>query len=593
MPVYRFQAPDGRQFGLEGDSPPNEQELEAAFAALPPLARAPMATSGRTPEQEALAQQFISQAQRPTLEKLVEGGLGLGKALVSPLISMAKGVGQIPTVINDPSTLIPTGGEVGRRVGMDITNLVRNFPQVAPYTTALGPLLGPPMDIVRGVGNLASRTPSEQEVEAFVQGQPLEQALAEERAAVRFPGANPELAEGITQAVETFSGAGALRGAISGVNIAKQSIPRIFRGALKPKPQFGVRLEKAVENTLDDIYHANPNADKVGQMPIEGYQQTVSQVQRNVGQEIDSALTQQNIPLTAGDEIADALNAEANKLEKAGQPAQNVLILRERANDFSGKLTDIDSTRTATTLANRELTPAYTRTREMANPLRAQADTIANKIIAEKGGGILNKAIESIKGPAGLNLRKKWSDLTLLEKHASDRLNKIINDAPPDLQSTVVSTLSSLEGLGGLFALTQGYVSGAGVLAIKGAKEWAKRTQRELKDSNSLITTAYEKLRASPPPPRTAPVAPVPAIIPPPQGPITADLLTPRLPISGPIIGPSGIPTLRAAEPPINLTQLIQAGNAANAANTARVLSAAEVDRLRRLIENAPPIQYY
>ncbi len=41
MPIYTVQAPDGRSFDLEGDSPPTEQELESVFASLPEPTRTP------------------------------------------------------------------------------------------------------------------------------------------------------------------------------------------------------------------------------------------------------------------------------------------------------------------------------------------------------------------------------------------------------------------------------------------------------------------------------------------------------------------------------------------------------------------------
>ena len=37
MPTYRITAPDGRKFKLTGDSPPTEQEIEEAYAKLPPI----------------------------------------------------------------------------------------------------------------------------------------------------------------------------------------------------------------------------------------------------------------------------------------------------------------------------------------------------------------------------------------------------------------------------------------------------------------------------------------------------------------------------------------------------------------------------
>lgn len=450
-------------------------------------------------QQEALAQQFIQGEQRGASEKAIERAFGLGRAVVEPFVDIARGIPAIPTAVAEPKRIWPTLQEASRRLGMVPLDIARMITGAAPSIIQRGPLGALVASAVEQVGNLAPRTPGPQEVQQFLESLPLEQELQRERETVAFPGAIPELSESIS---ETIQLAPPIKGAtlFKGVSIAKSTPERLLRMAAKPPKQIATRFEAATKNTLPDIFHANPNADKLGTMPIEGFQQTVSQVQKRFGQEIDSALSVQNTPLDAGNRISTRLSAEADRLERAGQPAANIERLRNRALDTQGKITDFDSLRTATTFANRELSPLFTKVREMANPLLAQVDTIANRIIAEEGGNILNKSIESIRGPEGATLRKKWADLTLVEGQASARLNEIINKAPSEVQPSLVGALTSIEGVGGLLALVNGYASGLIPLATSTAKSWIRRSEKLLRDSNSLVTSAYDNLRKNPPP---------------------------------------------------------------------------------------------
>lgn len=513
MPIFEIEDPRTRKVvRIEADREPTESEAQEALEAFEPSPAAPapsapkLSPSGRTPEQEALAQQFIQRERRPTLQKVIEGAVGLGGALAQPFVSAFKALPAIPEVAASPEKLIPTGAEASRRLGIDILNIARGIGNQLPSLETAAPAfaksgtMGVLSEALRQkIAGLAPRNPSEEEVQAFVEQAPFEQALAEERGKVAFEGAQPELAEAVTQAVEFAPPVKGLTKLLGG-SVTKAAPARILRSAIKPPKQLGARLEKATQESLSDIYHSNPNADKLGSMPLEGFQQAVAAVQKRVGTEIDDGLKQSGVPINGGDDIAQALTSRADKLERAGQPKENIQILRDRASDFLGKVDDMESLREATTLANRELSPLFQKTREAANPLRAQADTIANEIIAKTGGETLNKALESVKGPEGANLRKKWSNLTLIEKQASDQLNKLINSAPAELRSSLVGAITSTEGMVGLVGLVQGYAAGIIPVATSAAKAWSRRADRALRDSNSLVTAAYEKLRASPPP---------------------------------------------------------------------------------------------
>lgn len=494
MPVYEINTDQGT-YEIDADREPTQEEALSAIAKnLATTSDSNLDRDQQLAQREARGREFIRSEQRPTLQKLIEGSLGIGEALVQPVVSIAKGAIEIPGVIAEPSKILPTGAEASRRVGMDILGMARAAAGQLP-DLALGPVIGG----VRQLGRLAPRTPSQAEVQNFLEKQPFEEALQRERQKVSFEGAQPELSEAIAQAAEL---APPVRGAqllTKGFNVVKAAPERILRMATKPPKQLGARFEKAAKETIGEIFNEAPNADKLGSMPLEGFQQTVKQVQKRVGAEIDEGLKQSGAPLTAGDDIARELNARADKLEKAGQPAANVQILRDRATDLTGKATDMDSLREAVTIANRENSPLFTRTREAVNPLRAQAETIANEIIAKTGGAIENKALEAIKGPEGALLRKKWSNLTLVEKQASDQLNKIINSAPAEIQPALVSSLTSLQGIAGLVGVVQGHAAGILPLISSGVTAWAKRQSKLLKDSNALVVSAYEKLRANPP----------------------------------------------------------------------------------------------
>lgn len=519
-------------------------------------------------EREAAGQAFVASQQRPTLEKYIEQSVDLAKGLAQPFVGMAKGAMALPEVANTPSSILPSLQEGGRRVVSDISSLAQALPELLyKYGTIPGNL--------QRLGQMAPRTPSSQETQAFLESLPLQQEQAKERETIQFKGANPAFSEGIAQVIETVPPIKAGQLALKGINVAKAPVERILRTAMKPSKQIAGRLEASTKSVIDEVYHAAPDADKLGSMPLEGFQQTVNQVKKSVGAEIDEGLKASGTPLTAGDDIAAELNARADRLVKAGQPAETVQALRDRANDISGQLTDMDSLRLATTTALRENSPLFTRTREAANPLRSKAETIANEIISKKGGEIENAALGAIKGPEGARLRKKWSDLTLVEKQASDQLNKIINsgtELPPSAQSALVEAFTSPQGAVGLFGLINGWASAAPAALGAVVRSWAKRQSKALKDSNSLVISAYEKMRANPPavPAKTLPMPPPVVATPPIQPPTLSQLIsqlsgsgTPTTLGSGPALGASA-QELNAA-----IQQVIEQQAAQQAASTA------------------------
>lgn len=506
MPIFEIETDQGI-FEIDADREPTQAEALRAISAqaqastLSP-ARQASVQQGRA-EEQAARQAIIRDAQRGGLEKAISGTLGLGKALVSPFVSIAKGFGATPEVVADPSRILPTVGETSRRTGMDIVNITEALGDLVRPKSVTEGLFGPAGgvlgSIVRGVGNLRSYTPTEEEIVAELAKQPIQQAIGEERQKIRFEGAEPTVSEGAAQLAQVISpikGVQALKAGGKGL----AAVPRNIRAAIKPRnAQVGSRVEKAAADEFSDIFHAEPNADTLLGMPIEGFQQTVSTLRQSVGKEIGELAAQQKLPINAGDTIAQRLTREADAMEAAGGAADNVAFLRQRAQEMAGRAVDIDSTQRAVTNANQELTPLYQRGIAAQSPGLANVTNIANKIIAEEGGAAINRVLESIGGERGAGLRKKWSNLTTLEREAAERANKLINAAPVEVQSVVQQTLTSVEGAVGLVGLVNGFSSGAIPLVTSAAKSWAKKASREMKDSNALIKKSYDAARKNPP----------------------------------------------------------------------------------------------
>lgn len=81
MPVYSYQAPDGRIVDLEGDSPATEQELEQVFSSLPPISQ----------NQESV-NNFIESQQRGPISK---AGSAIGGAVNAFVVDPIKAVGTV------------------------------------------------------------------------------------------------------------------------------------------------------------------------------------------------------------------------------------------------------------------------------------------------------------------------------------------------------------------------------------------------------------------------------------------------------------------------------------------------------------------
>lgn len=503
MAIYTIQAPDGRSFDLEGDSPPTEQELESVFASLPQTQRQlkPSTQATLTAEQNA-RQQIIQRAQRGPGEKIVSGIGPALEAVVSPVVSIVKGLGGIPELVAEPSRIPSTALESGRRTGIDILGLGRMVqPQITQkplsetnlsdvLEAALGPAGTVGRQVLSGISNLRSRTPTEQEIQKELSDRPFQEAISQERSNVAFQGAQPEVAEALTQITE-------LAPPVKGLQLLKSggkglaAIPRNIRTAIKPaKAKIGVQIEKAAGEEMSDIFHRNPNADKAFDTPIEGFANEVQTSLRETGDRLSELRALSGTTLNAGDQLASKIDDLSVKLQKQGQPQSVIQEVRGRANDVRGQLSDLNSLQGAVTQANRK-----------TNILRPKttADEFVDEIISKEGGSLINKELDSISGPEGSAIRKKWSNLKVLNDNVQERANKIINSAPPEAQSAVAGALTSVEGVAGLFALVQGYAGGVIPIASATVKKWAQKEAKDLKNSNKIIERTYETLRKTPP----------------------------------------------------------------------------------------------
>lgn len=494
--------------------------LKAPTSTLSPARQASVQQGAN--QESAARQAIIQEAQRGGLEKAISGVLGVGKALVSPVAGIAQGIGAIPELVADPSRIPATVAESARRTGIDIVQLGQMLGQAAQPKSATEAIFGPAGGIagtiMRGIGNLRSFTPTEEAIQKELESRRLlgegqiafPEEVAAERQAVSFEGAEPSVAEALTQITELappIKGAQLLKAGGKGL----AAVPRNIRSAIKPRnAQIGTRIEKAATEEIADIFHANPNADKLTEVPLEGFQQTVGSLRQQVGKEIGDLASQQQVPINAGDRISQRLLKEANDIEAAGGSIEDVAFLRQRASEMAGRAVDIDSTQRAVTNANQELTPFYQRSLAAQNPGRANVSNIANKIIAQEGGAAINGVLEAIGGPRGAGLRKKWSNLVTLEREAGERVNKILNNAPPEIQSVAQTALTSLEGAAGLVGLVNGYISGVIPLITSASKSWARKAAKELKNSNAIISKTYDSLRKTPPPKAVVESPPIP-----------------------------------------------------------------------------------
>lgn len=199
MPIYSYQAPDGRIVDLEGDSPASEQELEQVFSSLP--AKTPVPRETISPEQQSI-NQFIASQQASPLSKLASG---LGGALNSFIVEPVKGLaGTVTGVVgelaaNPPQSLeelITTGVfplrnqgarnvaqstlEAAGRGVVDIGAGLRGLIQQGAARVAddpLGAAIGGLIPSVNVARQLESRTPSEGEIAQFIANQNLSNQL--------------------------------------------------------------------------------------------------------------------------------------------------------------------------------------------------------------------------------------------------------------------------------------------------------------------------------------------------------------------------------------------------------------------------------
>lgn len=481
-------------------------------------------------ERESFGQQIRQDAARPSLEKAISGALGIGKALASPVVATVKAIPGALELAGQPERIPATVLEGARRAGMDLSTFIADAVKNAPKSALLGPLT-PAAAIYEA---LKPKTLTEADIQKAFEALPMQEALQRERTTIPesqpLGKPQPEVSEAIGQDLPLLIPVKGIKG-LRGPPVTSD-IGRSIRAAIKPpNAQLGSRVESAAKSEMGDIFNLNKNADKIAATPFEGFLQSVGTLRKQVGEQISTLHKSVGETFSAGDDVANILDKKAASLERAGEPAASVQFIKDRANDFRGKLTEIDDLQEAVTLANQRRSPFFAKARAAQDPMRANVEGIVDNIIAEEGGSSINKALETVGGAEGSALRKKWANLMAIEKQASERLNKLINNAPPEVQSAASGILNSLQGMGGLLGLIQGYASGALPLANAALRSFAKRAEKQLKDSNSLIQKTYENLRKNPPAATPPPIAGLvsQSIEAPPQAPTLQELITQSL----------------------------------------------------------------
>lgn len=549
MPKYTVQAPDGRSFDLEGDSPPNEQELESVFSSLPkgkPLS-----------DEDQFAQQYKQQA-----------ALSSGKKVGNLIKGVVQGPSEALGAASTEESLNPINN-IGNNLGLaPAANAIEGAKRLALSTVPraesrleflkneflknpVGSLINPSnlvgkaamQDLKDAKNAVIPYVPGQAEIESAYKQSQLQNAIQQEGNQVNpilgALGATPAKADVAKEILPYLIGGPEGKAAatsalppVIGENLAKagsvlentiipskfeaartaaqevateapqvsSAVTRQIRTALKPaNPQLGARIEGAAYRQFDDIVAENPMAHTTeGVMPIEGFKNSITSLKNKVLKQIDVYRGQAGGELNAGETIADALDAQADKLEKAGAPSDDVTFLRDRATDHRGKMTDLESLQDGVTSANQQNSPFYQKSFAMQNPQRANVSKIANDIIAQEGGKIINSQLESVGGKEAGALRKKFSDLKTLETESDKRISKIINQAPQEVQPFIVKAASSYEGMAGLAAIASGHPAGLIGVVGSGLRLAANKAYNALKDSNSIITKLYENRGENP-----------------------------------------------------------------------------------------------
>lgn len=185
MPVYSYQAPDGRIVDLEGDSPATEQELEQVFSSLPPISQ----------NQESV-NNFIESQQRGPISK---AGSAIGGAVNAFIVDPIKAVGTVTEGTgrilgaDSPQTLeealltaaVPfsnqgvrnlaqTGIEGVGRGAFDLGNAINQLTDRTVQRFVENPLEASLRALTPGIStalNLLPRTPSQPEIDQFKRDQ--------------------------------------------------------------------------------------------------------------------------------------------------------------------------------------------------------------------------------------------------------------------------------------------------------------------------------------------------------------------------------------------------------------------------------------
>lgn len=416
----------------------------------------------------------------------------------------------------------------GRAIGTIFNPLAKGLGYTAPVAQAVGSIAA--LDPQQAIRDLTGQTEVLPNLEEGQTANTLENFLINSYNAVRRDPTNtiPMIAGGVQLArapratvsniatgIEKL-GSAASRGMTrfqEAVTPTPESVnnARSVRKAFKPKTaQLGNRVENAAAAELNDIYSINPEAVNID-IPVEGFGKSVSDLKSRVQTQLNDIRSRSGNELNGGDQLAVFLDKKADAMKRTGRLPEDIKDVRAQADALRGNATTFNDLQATVTDANWARSPFFQKQLAMQDPMKAGVSKIINDIIAEEGGKILNKEIESVGGQEAAGLRKKWSNLKILEDHANETVNKIINSAPPEASGIIAGVLSSQTGVAGLYGLVNGWASGVIPIAAKGIQIWAKNAEKSLKNPNDLITKVYDNLRKA-----NTPYSLKPPVIPPP-----------------------------------------------------------------------------
>lgn len=495
--------------------------IVAAQRTLKPSTQATIA------EREAFGQQLQRQAQASPIERGISVATDIGSMIGDLIMSNVRGVGALPEMLSQPQTIIPTALEGTRRAATDLGSFINSIVPVGKIVDSRGPMelientlgavsspfitpgslgkvagsnslqelitnLMGTSPAVSAIQSLAPKTLTPEEIQRAFEESKAQQGIQDVRTQVdpRFSSAQPEVSEALGKDLPFLIPVKAVR-ATKGAAL-EADVGRSVRSAIKVSDaKIANQIEKVAPQEIGNIFARNPNADKAGAFPTEGFANEVRGAYEERGNLISELRAKSGAQFQAGDKLASMIEDRALRAEKAGLKEKGA-ELRKIAEEKRGSMQNINSLQDAVTEANRQS--------NIFSP-KTSAQELADEIIAKEGGKLINEELGALAGEKGLMARKSWSNLKVINDQLQKRVNKLINSAPTQVQSVIGGSLNSIQGMGSLFAVLNGHIAaGLPPLVESMVRSFIKKAEKEAASSDAIITKMYDQLRKNPPP---------------------------------------------------------------------------------------------